>query len=772
MPRPPLPPRTFPEAPAPWLLGAVLVLAAGLRLFALDAPAMWWDEILVPMTASFPVGYILDFSRHCEMHPPLYYLLVKAVLAVGPSEAVLRLPSAAAGVAGIWVLHRFVRSLTGPVAALTAAAVFAWHPAMAALSRQVRPYALFLLAFLLSLVWAKRFLETGGRRELAFVALANAALLFLHYVAILLVPFQVLVVAGFWIARKKPWPRLAAYAAAAAGAFAAVCPFFLSLMARNKAGFTELAGHLAVARRIGGILAGFAAPGREPVLVAAVCLLVGCGVRTLWRRDRFACVLVAAVAVGPLAALVAARDDYVLYWHIAFVAPVLVLFAATGFAWVLERLRLPAAGQVAAVALVAVLGAGWLVAARGQTLFRNDDAAPLARNLAQALPEAPGALWCVPDMGLFNGMAWYLDRYRRPNPLRRQAYDAARVGQYYLVAATPEFFDKNPLDAPDATPGPALPGSRTLRGEIRPQGPFAVRDADRLFAFAMAPGHFYNQIDSLRDATLTRGLAWRAVPAAEATPARFAYRFVNETGAQGPVFVTLERENAGKGGEVRLTAALDGGPERLLAAEAGPVAGKRLAVRFSPPAPYRELRLGVGLLAGRETAAYPGGNLELSAVESVTAYFAEPGLLFDLMRPAALPEDVRLSGIEGLERGDGHAWRWVLGPTAELAFASETAGPAVLRLRFSNPIPDQGLTVSVNGRRAGGMAGLPFARWMEDQRTLDVPLALAAGVNRVELAFSRHACDPADPSATFSATDKRPLAMALTGCSLYAGDGR
>ncbi|HCR12231.1 MAG TPA: hypothetical protein DIU49_02660 [Desulfovibrio sp.] len=753
----------------------ILTVAAAVRLYHLGVPAMWWDELLVPLTAAHPVSYIFDFSRRCEMHPPLFHLFIKIVLAVGSSETALRLPEAAAGVTGVWLLFRLARPLAGNGAALFAAALYAWNPAMVALSRQVRPYAFFLLLFLATLVFARRFLATGGRRELASLALCNAALLFLHYAAVLLVPFQVLVLCAFWLARRgrDGIGRLTAYAGAALAAFAVVSPFFFSLMARGKSGFMDLAGPLAVLRRIGGILAGFLSPFESRLILGIACTLAALGLWTLWRRDRFAGALCTAIVVGPLSVLVAARDDYIMYWHIAFAAPVVALCAGAGISLALSRLAVPRAAAPALAVAVALCGAGWLVVVCAPGLYANDDDAPLSRNIALALSDdaPPSALWSMPDMGLYNGVAWYLDRFREPNPLRRQEYDAAQAGRSYFVAAAPDFFEMHGAltGRLDAT---RLPGCRVARGEIRPRGPFTARDGARLFAFTMEPENFYNQIDSLRGVTLTRGLTWQAVPTANDTASRFAYRFRNETGAAGPVFVSVERRNAGAGGMVSLSVAADGGPEQLLAAEPGPAAGERLMARFAPETVPRELTVAVGLFAGRDTAAYPGGNLELAAAQAVTVYFAEPGLLFDLMRPVTLPGGLRLAGIEGLERGEGHAWRWAIGPVATLIFPRDAAGPAVLRLRFSNPIPDQGIIVRVNGREAGGASGLPVARWMENEGTLDVPLALAAGQNRVELAFARHAANPADPGAAFPATDTRPLAMALTGCALYEADAQ
>ena len=82
------------DAATPWTWGlclaVILAMAAGLRLYHLETPSQWWDEIIVPLTARFPIAYILDFSRHCEMHPPLYHLFIKLVEGAGLSDFALR----------------------------------------------------------------------------------------------------------------------------------------------------------------------------------------------------------------------------------------------------------------------------------------------------------------------------------------------------------------------------------------------------------------------------------------------------------------------------------------------------------------------------------------------------------------------------------------------------------------------------------------------------------------------------------------------------------
>ena len=106
-------------------LAGLVAVAVFLRLYHLETPSMWWDEIIVPLTARYPLAYILDFSRHCEMHPPLYHLCIKAVEWAGLSDFTLRLPSVLCGLAAVYAVWRLFGRLYNRSVGLVAAAFLA-----------------------------------------------------------------------------------------------------------------------------------------------------------------------------------------------------------------------------------------------------------------------------------------------------------------------------------------------------------------------------------------------------------------------------------------------------------------------------------------------------------------------------------------------------------------------------------------------------------------------------------------------------------------------
>ncbi|MEN8374981.1 MAG: glycosyltransferase family 39 protein [Gemmatimonadota bacterium] len=112
-----------------WLLAAVLLLAAAVRVWGLGTLAFEQDELYTLRDAA-------DFGASAGDGPgilgrPLYYLLQHALLLVLPAEPwLLRAPAALFGLLGVAATWWAGRRLIGPVGGLAAAALVAispWH---------------------------------------------------------------------------------------------------------------------------------------------------------------------------------------------------------------------------------------------------------------------------------------------------------------------------------------------------------------------------------------------------------------------------------------------------------------------------------------------------------------------------------------------------------------------------------------------------------------------------------------------------------------------
>jgi len=64
-----------------------------LRFFQLGEWSFWHDEALSVLLARKPLTDLLYIAAG-DVHPPLYFLVVRAFLVLGQSEAIVHLPSA------------------------------------------------------------------------------------------------------------------------------------------------------------------------------------------------------------------------------------------------------------------------------------------------------------------------------------------------------------------------------------------------------------------------------------------------------------------------------------------------------------------------------------------------------------------------------------------------------------------------------------------------------------------------------------------------------
>lgn len=170
--------------PAGWgfpaAVAIVSLLAVGLRLFRLDRDELWFDESFAALLAMEPTSTILvELAR--DSSPPLYFLLLRSwSLGLGTDPVTLRLFSVVCGVLGVWAILRLGFRLWGASAGLAASTLLALSPLHVYYSREVRPYALFILLVILSVTAIEALGRRSWGRALALYSLATLAAIYTH----------------------------------------------------------------------------------------------------------------------------------------------------------------------------------------------------------------------------------------------------------------------------------------------------------------------------------------------------------------------------------------------------------------------------------------------------------------------------------------------------------------------------------------------------------------------------------------------------------------
>jgi hypothetical protein len=174
-----IPPVSLAARLAPWAMAGVVVVGIGLRFFSTSA--LWLDEALSVNIARLPVGDMLDALRH-DGHPPLYYLLLHAWMAVvGEGDTAVRALSGIIGIATLPVAWWAGRRLAGVAGGRWALVVFALSPYAIRYSTETRMYSLVMLLVLGGYLILDDALKAPTWGRLAALAGISGALLLTHY---------------------------------------------------------------------------------------------------------------------------------------------------------------------------------------------------------------------------------------------------------------------------------------------------------------------------------------------------------------------------------------------------------------------------------------------------------------------------------------------------------------------------------------------------------------------------------------------------------------
>jgi mannosyltransferase len=194
------------------ILSGVLILGALLRFGFLGQYSLWFDEAFVAHIASrVPWDRIPTILREIDAHPPLYYLFMKGWVAIlGTSEVSLRIPSAVFSTLSILVAYFLARRITSPQVALLTSLLIAVSPLEIIAGQEARMYPLLQLLTLASTLLLLASLEQESAMSWLCYGLVSAAMIYTHYLGVL-----VLAAHGLWVTWSSrrhllPWVLTAA----------------------------------------------------------------------------------------------------------------------------------------------------------------------------------------------------------------------------------------------------------------------------------------------------------------------------------------------------------------------------------------------------------------------------------------------------------------------------------------------------------------------------------------------------------------------------------
>lgn len=451
------------------VVAALLLLAAGVRVVGLDRESLWFDEIESARLSDGDVAEVCHDSA-ASVHPPLYFLGLHLVRrAAGSSDAVLRLPSVAASVAGLLLLYLLATEVAGRPAALLALALGAVNPLDVYYAQEARMYAqAAALATLAAwLLW--RWLGPGGgapdpgpapgRRGLLLAyALTAVAMLYTHYLTALLLLAQGTFALAVLLRRRR-WREAGLYAATAAAVATSFLPWIVYVRSLRTSFYADAQMDWMPRPGAGDALAFL---GREPfwglaggsvwwgpaatgllVVVALAALLLGVLREGGPAKAGAGLAYASWLLVAPLGLAVATSHLYrpVLLperFALLVLAPLLVLLASG-----CVRVRSRVLGSGLALALLAAMATGAVVQA--WTPLKTD-----WRGLAGEWPRdgEPARLVCYPAF-IASCVGHYLGRAPEVSAGTAVLTEAPHLAgrEVWVVAAADYPFEGRPTDA-------------------------------------------------------------------------------------------------------------------------------------------------------------------------------------------------------------------------------------------------------------------------------------------------------------------------------------
>ncbi|MGI8410959.1 MAG: glycosyltransferase family 39 protein [Solirubrobacteraceae bacterium] len=211
-----------------WILAALTVLAAVIRIITIDNQSLWADEALTAYEARLPFGAMLNTVAQVETTPPLYFVLIWAWGHVfGTGAVALRSVSTLAGIAMVPLAYLAARELVSRRAGVIAAALVAVNPFLIWYSQEARAYMLLAALTGASFLWFIRARRDLSRRNLAGWTVFSSLALMTHFFAGFAVAPEALWLLGLGYARAAPGLRrpVALAVGVVAAAQAAMLPF-------------------------------------------------------------------------------------------------------------------------------------------------------------------------------------------------------------------------------------------------------------------------------------------------------------------------------------------------------------------------------------------------------------------------------------------------------------------------------------------------------------------------------------------------------------------
>lgn len=168
-----------------YVVSAIIIIAIGVRFLGIGTESIWLDEAISIQLSSQDWGGVIESALVNDVHPPLYYLVLKAFMVLGSSEAAVRLPSLVFGVLAVGLTYLVGRETLGRERGMIAATLMAVSGFAIFYSQEARMYSMLSALVLATFYFYLQALKLGGWRNWGLVSAFALLSIYTHYFAVM-----------------------------------------------------------------------------------------------------------------------------------------------------------------------------------------------------------------------------------------------------------------------------------------------------------------------------------------------------------------------------------------------------------------------------------------------------------------------------------------------------------------------------------------------------------------------------------------------------------
>ncbi|HEX3074174.1 MAG TPA: glycosyltransferase family 39 protein, partial [Ignavibacteriales bacterium] len=187
---------------ANYILAALLLLAALLRIYGINSESLWFDEAFSVHLSKMNIADLIKNTAE-DVHPPLYYIILNFwEIIFGDSEISSRALSLIFNVLTVYFLYRAASYLYDKKTGLAAAFILAISPFHIYYSQEARMYSLLGLLSLLSVYYFVKSAAEIKNTALPKYVIFSALMLYTHVYGFWILFFEMFFILGLYYFKR------------------------------------------------------------------------------------------------------------------------------------------------------------------------------------------------------------------------------------------------------------------------------------------------------------------------------------------------------------------------------------------------------------------------------------------------------------------------------------------------------------------------------------------------------------------------------------------